>query len=106
MRRMKVGVKRPLSDEAARASRHHQAADPSSTPATSAAGLTKPAPAPNPNVAARAANEMIVAGFVMVRPSVEAYAHARPLPVAGGPSPRSCRRAGRVGPATTNRHAT
>src|ERR1700738_4461889 len=86
MPRMTVGVMRPRSDDAVTVSRHHQAADPSSTPPTSAAGLTKPAPAPNPNVAASAANEMIVAGFVIVSPNVETYAHAKPVPVGGATS--------------------
>src|SRR5258708_14923835 len=49
----------------------HHAADPSSTPKRTTAGLAKEPVVPSPSDAASAANEMIVAGLVMVTPTVE-----------------------------------
>ena len=68
---MTAGDKRPRSDDAATASTHHHIADPSSTPVTSTAGFTIPIPALNPNAAASAANERMVAGLLIVSPSVD-----------------------------------
>src|SRR5438132_12347812 len=65
------GVRRARSSEAASTRMHHHAAEPSSTPATTSAGPANEPPVPKPRVAARAANEMIVAGLVTVSPRVE-----------------------------------
>jgi len=70
--RTTAGVSRALSREAASTRMHHQAAEPSSTPATTSAGPLNERPVPKPRVAASAANERIVAGLVIVRPSVDA----------------------------------
>jgi len=72
MRRTTIGVSRVRSRDAATANTHHQVAEPRNTPTTRAAGFPSPPSAPSPRVAASAANEMIVAGLVIVRPSVEA----------------------------------
>src|SRR5438309_2265581 len=78
------GVRRARSSDAARTRMPHHAADPSSTPATTRAGRKNEPLVPRPSVAASAANEMIVAGLVIVRPTVERYAQASPRPAAGG----------------------
>src|SRR5216684_8415471 len=70
-----IRVRRP---DPRAATTHHQASDPSSTPSTSREGRRYPPVIPALRVAASAAKEMIVAGLVMVRPSVDAYAKARP----------------------------
>src|ERR1700686_2411379 len=79
MPRMTEGVKRARRSDAPIASAPHQAADPRRTPPASAAGLAGPPPPPRLSVAASAANEMTVAGLVIVSPSVETYAHGRPV---------------------------
>src|SRR5438128_11345699 len=68
------------------ATTHHQASDPSSTPRTSSEGRRYPPVIPALRVAASAAKETMVAGLVMVRPSVDPYANARPPPLADGAS--------------------
>ena len=50
----------------------HQLAEPSPTPAATSAGRVHEPLNPAPSAAARAANEMMVAGLVMVRPRIEA----------------------------------
>src|SRR5438270_12720446 len=77
------GVTRARIAAVSVASTAHHAADPAKTPATTAAGLTRPPLRPAPSPAASAANEMIVAGLVLVRPRVDAYADARPRAVGG-----------------------
>ena len=66
------GVIRVRRPDPSAATTHHQASDPSSTPKTSTAGGTYPPVIPALRVAASAAKEMMVAGLVMVRPSVDA----------------------------------
>src|SRR5712692_407209 len=75
--RTTAGVMRARKRDTPMARTHHHAAGPNSTPATTSAGLARPVPTPNPSVAASAANETIVAGLVIVRPRVDAYAPAR-----------------------------
>src|SRR5712692_3069169 len=87
MPRTTRGVRRVRSIEAARTRMHHHAADPSSTPATTSAGRTNDPLVPMPSVAASAAKEMIVAGLVIVRPTVDRYANARPRPVTVAAAP-------------------
>src|SRR4029077_11498731 len=77
------GVIRVLRNAASAASTHHQVTEPRATPATTIPGGANPPRRPAPSAAARAVKETIVAGLVTVRPSVEAYAQARPRPVAG-----------------------
>src|ERR1700681_4933057 len=93
---MTEGVKRARRSDAPIASAPHQVADPRSTPPTNAAGLAGPPPPPRLSVAASAANEMMVAGFVIVNPSVERYAHARPGPEVAGASAGRARRSNRI----------
>ena len=69
--RITTGVNRARSTEVATTSTHHHAAEPSSTPRTTTAGRRNDPPVPSPSVAASAANDTMVAGFVMVRPRVE-----------------------------------
>ncbi len=77
-----AGVNRARNADAATTSTTHHAAEPSSTPPTTTKeGRANEPPVPSPRVAARAANETIVAGLVIVRPSVDRYAQARPRPV-------------------------
>src|SRR5713226_7995568 len=76
-----IRVRRP---DPRAATTHHQASDPSSTPNTSSEGRRYPPVIPALSVAANAAKEMMVAGLVMVKPSVDAYAKASPPPLADG----------------------
>src|SRR3989442_1663952 len=102
--RTTAGVSRALSREAASTRMHHQAAEPSSTPATTSPGPAKEPPVPKPSAAASAANEMIVAGLVIVSPSVETSAQASPRPVgfaAASPSRRRSNRMRRPNPTRT-----
>src|SRR5258708_5656233 len=80
MTRMTPGVKRVRRSDAPIASTDHQVAEPRRTPATRTAGLAGPPSPPRPRVAASAANERMVAGLAIVSPSVETYAHGRPVP--------------------------
>lgn len=69
--RTTAGVIRVRRIETPNARMHHHAAEPTSTPSVTAAGLAREPLVPRPRDAASAAKEMMVAGFVMVMPSVE-----------------------------------
>lgn len=66
------GVMRARSKDAPATKTHHHAAEPRSTPSVTEAGLSNEPDVPKPRVAARAANDRIVVGFVIVNPTVDA----------------------------------
>src|SRR5437588_5712203 len=81
MVRTTAGVTRARRAVVTAARMNHQLAEPRPTPATTSAGFVHEPLSPAPSAAASAANEMTVAGLVMVRPRIEVYAQASPAPL-------------------------